>query len=264
MDVIVIGPLPRYSSTNIQPLDPRTIPWRLSDTSPPRKPPRASGPISRGSRSKGHEVPNFLRVLAHSPEVLEGFLALNGALNQIELDPKLRELAYIQASEINGCGYCLQHHKKAGQKAGLDERQVNETESYETSDVYDELQHDVLQYAEEVTRNVIVSDELIDRLKQKLSDRRARRARRDRRPRQFHQPDQRDPPARAAVSLGAADRTCQPSVRSGFRCEDRVDHEPERIDERTGRVLGAARPPRAAGARACWSRRPRRRPSITR
>jgi len=120
---------------------------------------------------KGHEVPNFLRTLAHSPDLLDGFLSLNGALNKIQLDPKLRELAYIRASEINACGYCLEHHKKGGRKAGLDDRQVNETETYETNAVYDELQHDVLQYAEEVTRKVIVSDELIDRLKQKLSDR---------------------------------------------------------------------------------------------
>jgi len=120
---------------------------------------------------KGHEVPNFLRTLAHNPDLLEGFIALNGALNRMQLDPKLRELAYTRASEINACGYCLQHHKKAGRKAGLDERQVNETESYETSAIYDELQHDVLQYAEEVTRKVIVSDDLVDRLKQRLSDR---------------------------------------------------------------------------------------------
>ena len=116
-------------------------------------------------------MPNFLRVLAHSPELLEGFIALNGALSRIKLDPKLRELAYIRASEINSCGYCLEHHKKAGRKAGLDERQVNETESYASSEIYDDLQQDVLQYAEEVTRNVIVTDELADRLKQKLTER---------------------------------------------------------------------------------------------
>jgi uncharacterized peroxidase-related enzyme len=120
---------------------------------------------------KGHEVPNFLRILAHSPELLEGFVSLNGALNRMQLDPKLRELAYIRASEINACGYCLQHHKKAGRKAGLDERQVNETETYESNAIYDELQQDVIRYTEEVTRTVIVTDELIDRLKQKLSDR---------------------------------------------------------------------------------------------
>jgi uncharacterized peroxidase-related enzyme len=119
---------------------------------------------------KGHEVPNFLRILAHNPDLLEGFLSINGALNKIRLDPKLRELAYIRASEINACGYCLEHHKKGGRKAGLDERQVNETEGYELSGIYDELQQDVLRYAEEVTRNVIVSDELIDRLKQKISE----------------------------------------------------------------------------------------------
>ena len=67
---------------------------------------------------KGHEVPNFLRTLAHSPELLEGFLALNGALNKTKLDRKLRELAYIKASELNGCDYCLHHHRTAGKKAG--------------------------------------------------------------------------------------------------------------------------------------------------
>ncbi len=71
---------------------------------------------------RGHEVPNFLRVLAHSPEILEGFIALNGAMSRMKLDPKLRELAYLRASEINSCGYCLAHHKKAGRKAGLSER----------------------------------------------------------------------------------------------------------------------------------------------
>ncbi len=119
---------------------------------------------------RGHEVPNFLRVLAHSPELLEGFIALNGALGRTKLDPKLRELAYIRTSEVNSCGYCLQHHKKAGRKAGLDERQVNETESAAGSALYDDLQQDVLQYAEEVTRNVVVGDELADRLKQNLTE----------------------------------------------------------------------------------------------
>jgi len=120
--------------------------------------------------SRGHNVPNFLRVLAHSPELLEGFIALNGALNRIGLDPKLRELAYIRASEINTCGYCLEHHKKAARKAGLSERQSNETENYASNEIYDDLQQDVLQYAEEVTRNVVVSDDLVERLKQKLTE----------------------------------------------------------------------------------------------
>ncbi|MFO0892323.1 MAG: carboxymuconolactone decarboxylase family protein [Isosphaeraceae bacterium] len=124
-----------------------------------------------GMESKGHDVPNFLRTLAHNPEIMEGFVALNGALGKVELDPKLRELAYIRASEINACGYCLQHHKRAARKVGLDERQANETESFTDNEIYDELQRDVLQYAEEVTRSVVVTEELMERLKRKLSDR---------------------------------------------------------------------------------------------
>ena len=90
-------------------------------------------------------------------------------MNKIKLDPKLRELAYVRVSEINACGYCLEYHKKAARKTGLDERQVNETEGA-TPELYDDLQQDVLQYAEEVTRHIVVSDELADRLREKLSE----------------------------------------------------------------------------------------------
>jgi uncharacterized peroxidase-related enzyme len=128
-------------------------------------------PVFEGMEKKGHDVPNFLRTLAHSPGLMEGFIALNGALNRMSLDPKLRELAYIRTSEINSCGYCLDHHKRGGRKAGLDERQVNETESYSDNAIYDDIQRDALQYADEVTRNVVVSDDVVERLKGKLSDR---------------------------------------------------------------------------------------------
>jgi uncharacterized peroxidase-related enzyme len=121
--------------------------------------------------SKGHEVSNFLRTLAHSPEVCEGFVSLNGALGRTSLDPKIRELAYIRVSEINSCGYCLHHHKKAARKAGLDERLVNETESYESNAIYDERQVAALRYAEEVTRNIILSDEAVELVKRHFSDR---------------------------------------------------------------------------------------------
>jgi uncharacterized peroxidase-related enzyme len=128
-------------------------------------------PFFENLENKGQDVPNFLRTLAHNPEILHGFIALNGAMHRTQLDPKLRELAYLKASEVNSCGYCLEHHRKLGRKAGLDDRQVNETDVYDTIKIYDDLQLDVIRYAEEVTRNVTISDEVMDRLKQKLSDR---------------------------------------------------------------------------------------------
>lgn len=50
-------------------------------------------------------VPNFLKVLAHSPKVLTGYLGLGGALRETRLDPKLRELAYLKTSQLNRCHY---------------------------------------------------------------------------------------------------------------------------------------------------------------
>lgn len=50
-------------------------------------------------------VPNFHKVLAHAPKVLTGYLGLGGALREVKLDPKLRELAYLKTSQLNRCHY---------------------------------------------------------------------------------------------------------------------------------------------------------------
>lgn len=113
---------------------------------------------------------NFYKVLAHSPAVLQGYLTLSGALGRFKLDSKLRELAYLKTSQINNCEYCLHYHKQLGMKAGLSERQVDDVSRFEASDVYDDLQRDVMRFAEGVTRQVRSDDALVGRLKRLLSD----------------------------------------------------------------------------------------------
>ena len=128
-------------------------------------------PVFEGMEKKIGAVPNVFRVMAHSPEMLEAFLALNATLSKTQLEGKLRELAYIKTSELNDCDYCLHHHRTIGKKAGLNDRQVAETAEFESSDAYDELQRDVMRYAEQVTRHINVEDALFNRLKQSLNDR---------------------------------------------------------------------------------------------
>jgi uncharacterized peroxidase-related enzyme len=127
--------------------------------------------VFEGMEKKIGAVPNVFRVMAHNPEMLETFLALNATLPKTKLDGKLRELAYIKTSELNDCDYCLHHHRALGKKAGLNDRQVAETADFETSDAYDSLQREVMRYAEQVTRHINVEDALFARLKQSLSDR---------------------------------------------------------------------------------------------
>jgi alkylhydroperoxidase family enzyme len=50
-------------------------------------------------------VPNFHNVLAHFPKALTGYLDLSAALREVKLDPRLRELAYLKASQLNRCHY---------------------------------------------------------------------------------------------------------------------------------------------------------------
>ena len=49
-------------------------------------------------------VPNIFRTMGHAPSVLEATLALDRAIHS-DLDPKLRELAYLKTSKLNDCKY---------------------------------------------------------------------------------------------------------------------------------------------------------------
>ncbi|HEV3163355.1 MAG TPA: carboxymuconolactone decarboxylase family protein [Isosphaeraceae bacterium] len=121
------------------------------------------------AKKTGHML-NFFKVMAHNPAVLQGFLALNSAMPRTKLEGKLRELAYLKASQVNDCKYCVHYHRALGQKTGLSERQVHEVDRFEASDAYDELQRDVLRFAEGVTRNVRADDGVVARLKERLSE----------------------------------------------------------------------------------------------
>ena len=55
-------------------------------------------------QSKLGMVPNIFRTMGHAPDILQATLALNQAI-QHDLDPKLRELAYLKTSQLNGCHY---------------------------------------------------------------------------------------------------------------------------------------------------------------
>ena len=64
-------------------------------------------------------VPNIFATLARSPKVLEGFLALNGALGQGLLSAPLREQIALTVAGANACDYCASAHTALGKGAGL-------------------------------------------------------------------------------------------------------------------------------------------------
>jgi len=64
-------------------------------------------------------VPNFLGILAHSPDALKAFLGLHGIAESGSLDPQTRERIALAVAQGNSCEYCVSAHTAIGRKAGL-------------------------------------------------------------------------------------------------------------------------------------------------
>jgi uncharacterized peroxidase-related enzyme len=69
-------------------------------------------------------TPNFIRVLAHAPAALEGFLGLYTIASKGVLDHKTRERIALAVAEQNSCQYCASAHTAIGRKAGLDNVEI--------------------------------------------------------------------------------------------------------------------------------------------
>lgn len=63
-------------------------------------------PIYEDLAKRFGRVPNIFGTMAHRPEVLKHFLPLYGSImTKGTVEPKLKELAYLKVSLVNGCEY---------------------------------------------------------------------------------------------------------------------------------------------------------------
>ena len=69
-------------------------------------------------------IPNITRAMANAPAVLDGYLALSGALSKGALSPKQREQIALTVGQANGCEYCLAAHSALGKMVGLTSEQI--------------------------------------------------------------------------------------------------------------------------------------------
>jgi uncharacterized peroxidase-related enzyme len=120
---------------------------------------------------KSGKIANLWKLWAHSPMTLETFMPFYKTLmTKASLDGKLRELAYVKTSMINGCAYCAGPHRTVGLKLGVTEQQLQELENFESSSLFSATEKAVLRYAEELTRHVKTSDESMKELKKHLDE----------------------------------------------------------------------------------------------
>jgi len=119
---------------------------------------------------KSGKIANIWRLWSHSPLTLETFVMFYKTLMKSRLDGKLRELAYIKSSTVNDCTYCAEAHRAVARKIGITEEQLQAISDYESSPLFTNLEKLVMKYAEELTKTVKSSEELLKELRKHLSE----------------------------------------------------------------------------------------------
>ena len=101
----------------------------------------------------------------HAPEVYRAMVRLDAAAGR-GLDPKLRELVKIRASQLNHCAFCLDMHTKDALAAGESVERIVQLGAWEESrHFYTEKEAAALELTEAVTvlTEGFVPDEVYER-----------------------------------------------------------------------------------------------------
>ncbi len=115
-------------------------------------------------------VPNVIKAMANSPELLSGFMPfLGAALGPSKVSGDIKELAILTTSKLNGCSYCTAHHTAAGKRAGLTDEKIAAADDPD-SDALDDKEKAVVRYSAELAKNVAASDEALNELRKHFDD----------------------------------------------------------------------------------------------
>jgi len=90
----------------------------------------------------------------------------------IELEPTLRHLVKLRASQINGCAFCIDMHWKDARAAGESDERLYLLDAWRESPVYDDRERAALDLCEAMTliTDGHVSDEVWERASQAFAD----------------------------------------------------------------------------------------------
>src|SRR5438477_13205988 len=73
-------------------------------------------------------------------------------LDKAEIDPKLRELIRIRASQLNGCAYCIDMHTKDARAIGETEQRIYGLAAWRETPYFTVRERAALAFTETVTR----------------------------------------------------------------------------------------------------------------
>jgi alkylhydroperoxidase family enzyme len=120
--------------------------------------PKDAWPIfERMERERG--TGHIWLALANHPKVLEGVMAMAGALrNHTTFEKRFRELGVLMVGLVTKSAYEFDHHWNAALQAGVRREQLGNLAQFEASPHFDDQERAVLRYAKEATESGVVSE----------------------------------------------------------------------------------------------------------
>jgi AhpD family alkylhydroperoxidase len=86
-----------------------------------------------------------------SPEAYKAMVQMEGVVRRSGIDPKLLELMKIRASQLNGCGYCIDMHTKDARFKGETEERIYALDAWRETPFYTEKERAALAWTEAIT-----------------------------------------------------------------------------------------------------------------
>lgn len=113
-------------------------------------------------------VPQFSRAVASLDH------AAIAELDRAGVDPALRELVRLRASQLNGCAYCVDLHSKDGRAAGVTHQKLHAVAIWRDSAFFTAAERAALELTESVTRlsETHVPEAVVDHARAELGEER--------------------------------------------------------------------------------------------
>jgi AhpD family alkylhydroperoxidase len=92
-----------------------------------------------------------LHVYREQPVIARALSAVDAAVAESGLDPTLRDLVLLRASQINGCAYCVDMHSKDLRRSGESEQRVYGVSAWHEAPYYSERERAALALTEAMT-----------------------------------------------------------------------------------------------------------------
>jgi AhpD family alkylhydroperoxidase len=87
----------------------------------------------------------------NAPEFVAAMRAITDALEKSGIEPEIRELLKIRASQLNGCAFCIQFHLNDARKLGIPAEKIDLLPAWREAGIYSEREAAALEWTEHVT-----------------------------------------------------------------------------------------------------------------